>query len=243
MLYLRSALFMLLFSSLTILYSLSILVAAPLVSECTLGRLGNAWSRTSLGLLRVVCGLDFTVTGREHLPTQPVVILCKHQSAWETIALRTIFPCLQAWVLKRELLAIPFFGWALRRYHPIAIDRSSPRQALKQVLTQGEASLKAGRWVVLFPEGTRVAPGQRGHYNISGAKLAERTGAAVLPIAHNSGAFWGRRAFKKKPGCIQLVIGEPISSQGRSAAEINRAAADWIERTVADLPAPVDRRR
>lgn len=240
MLYLRSALFNLLFSLASVGYSLAILVAAPLVSECALGHLGNAWSRTSLVLLRVICGLRIEVTGREHLPEHPVVILCKHSSAWETVALRTLFPCRQAWVLKRELLAIPFFGWALRCYHPIAIDRGSPRQALKQVLSQGETSLKAGRWVVLFPEGTRVAPGERGRYNISGAKLAERTGTAVLPIAHNSGVFWGRRTFTKRPGCIQLVIGPPISSQHRSAAEINRLAENWIETTVASLPSTAD---
>lgn len=244
LLYIRSALFMLLFSATSIGYSIAILLAAPLVSECALGRLGNAWSRTSLGLLRVICGLDVEVIGRDNLPEHPleappehpVVILCKHSSAWETIALRTLFPCRQAWVLKRELLAIPFFGWALRCYRPIAIDRSAPRQALKQVLTQGETSLKAGRWVVLFPEGTRVAPGERGRYNASGAKLAERTGVDVLPIAHNSGVFWGRRALAKKPGCIRLVIGQPISSKGRNAAEINRLAEDWIETTVAALP-------
>jgi 1-acyl-sn-glycerol-3-phosphate acyltransferase len=236
MLYFRSAIFNLVFSLISVGYSLFILLAAPIVSECMLGRIGNAWSRTSLVALRVICGLDIAVKGREHLPTGQAIILSKHQSAWETVALRTLFPCRQAWVLKRELLAIPFFGWALRCYHPIAIDRGSPRQALKQVLSQGEISLQAGRWVVLFPEGTRVAPGERGRYNISGAKLAERSGVPVIPIAHNSGVFWGRRAFTKRPGCVQLVIGEPIPSQGRSAAEINQAVADWIETTVASLP-------
>ncbi|EIC22101.1 lysophospholipid acyltransferase family protein [Thiorhodovibrio frisius] len=236
MLYLRSAIFNLFFSAVSIGYSIAIVLASPIVSECALGHLGNAWSRTSLVLLRVICGLDIKVSGREHLPDHAVVILSKHSSAWETVALRPLFPCRQAWVLKRELLSIPFFGWALGRFHPIAIDRNSPRQALKQVLTQGEISLKANRWVVLFPEGTRVAPGERGRYNISGAKLAERTGTDVLPIAHNSGVFWGRRAFTKRPGCIHLVVGAPISSQNRSAAEINRLAEDWIETTVASLP-------
>ncbi len=236
MLYLRSAIFNLLFIAISISYSIAIVLASPLVSECALGHLGNAWSHTSLWVLRRVCGLGIKVQGLEHLPDGPAIILCKHQSAWETIALRTLFPCRQAWVLKRELLAIPFFGWALGRYHPIAIDRSSPRQALKQVLSQGELSLKAGRFVVLFPEGTRVAPGQRGRYNASGAKLAERTGVSVLPIAHNSGAFWGRRAFAKKPGCIDLVIGQPIPSQNRRATDIIREAEQWIENTVAGLP-------
>lgn len=240
MLYLRSALFILVFSATSIGFSIAILLAAPVVSECALGRLGNAWSRTSLHLLRIICGLDFAVSGREHLPSGNAIILCKHQSAWETVALRTLFPCRQAWVLKRELLAIPFFGWALRCYHPIAIDRGSPRQALKQVLSQGDVSIAEGRWVVLFPEGTRVAHGQRGRYNISGAKLAERTGVPVVPIAHNSGVFWGRRAFAKRPGCIQLVIGPPITSAGRAAAVINRLTEDWIETTMASLPSAPD---
>lgn len=237
MIYLRSALFMLLFSLTTLGYSLAIVLAAPWVSECALGRLGNAWSHSALWLLRVICRLGIDIQGREHIPDDPVIVLCKHQSAWETIALRILFPCRQAWVLKQELLAIPFFGWALRRYHPIAIDRSSPRRALKQVLDQGEVSLKAGRWVILFPEGTRVAHGQRGRYNISGAKLAERTQVPVLPIAHNSGVFWSRRAFLKRPGCIELVIGQPITTVNRSAADINRAAEDWIEARMAELPA------
>jgi 1-acyl-sn-glycerol-3-phosphate acyltransferase len=237
MIYLRSALFMLLFSLVTLGYSLAILLAKPVVSECALGKLGNAWSHSLLWLLRVVCGLEVQIQGREHIPDYPAIVLCKHQSAWETIALRILFPCRQAWVLKRELLAIPFFGWALRCYHPVAIDRSSPRRALKQVLSQGEASLRAGRWVILFPEGTRVAQGQRGRYNISGAKLAERTGTAVLPIAHNSGVFWGRRAFVKRPGAIRLIIGAPILTANRSAAEINQAAEDWIEARMAELPA------
>lgn len=236
MLYLRSALFILLFSCSSVGFSLAILLAKPLLSECALGRLGNAWSRSSLVLLRAICGLDVDISGQEHLPSGPAIILCKHQSAWETIALRPLFPCQQSWVLKRELLDIPFFGWALRCYHPIAIDRGSPRQALKQVLGQGEASLNAGRWVVLFPEGTRVAPGQRGRYNSSGAKLAERTGVPVVPIAHNSGVFWGRRAFTKHPGRIQLVVGPAIASANRSTAEINRLAEDWIEARVASLP-------
>ncbi|MBK5971048.1 2-acyl-glycerophospho-ethanolamine acyltransferase [Thiorhodovibrio litoralis] len=236
MLYLRSALFILVFSFTSIGFSIAILLATPFVTECALGRLGNAWSRASLTLLRVICKMDFEVSGREHLPSGDAIILCKHQSAWETVTLRTLFPCRQAWVLKRELLAIPFFGWALRCFHPIAIDRGSPRQALKQVLSQGETSLNAGRWVILFPEGTRVAHGERGRYNISGAKLAERTGTNVVPIAHNSGVFWGRRAFVKQPGCVRVVVGPPITSQNRSAAEINRLAEDWIETTVASLP-------
>lgn len=236
MLYLRSAIFILTFSLSSIAYSLAIIFAAPLASECALGHLGNAWSRTGAWLLRVICGLTYEIHGLEHLPERPAIVLCKHQSAWETIALRTFFPCRQSWVLKRELLKIPFFGWALRRYHPIAIDRGSPRQALKQLLVQGAESLEKGRWVILFPEGTRVAPGRTGHYNIGGAKLAERTGTPVLPIAHNSGVFWGRRAFAKRPGCIQVVIGRPIEVTGLTAAEINRRGQDWIEAQVAELP-------
>jgi 1-acyl-sn-glycerol-3-phosphate acyltransferase len=139
-------------------------------------------------------------------------------------------------VIKRELLWTPFFGWAMAAYRPIAIDRSAGRRAVKQLLDEGRGCLEAGRWVIIFPEGTRVAPGQRGRYGIGGALLAEKTGYPVLPIAHNAGVFWRRRDFRKYPGVVDLVVGEAFPPKGQRAAEINRRVEDWIEATVAELP-------
>jgi 1-acyl-sn-glycerol-3-phosphate acyltransferase len=189
-----------------------------------------------LGLLKLTCGLGYRVDGLERLPAEPAIVLCKHQSAWETIALRAILPLPQTWVLKRELVRLPIFGWALAVYQPIAIDRAAGRRAMKQLLEQGKRSLRAGRWVIVFPEGTRVAPGERKAYGVGGALLAEKSGRPVVPIAHNAGVYWGRQSFLKRPGIIELRIGAPISVKDRRAAEISQDAERWIEATVAELP-------
>lgn len=187
------------------------------------------WSYFNLWCAEKICGLRYTVEGREHIPTQPCVILCKHQSAWETYALPCIFPQTLSWVCKRELLWIPFFGWGLAMMQPIAIDRKAGRRALEQLVEQGTKRLNDGRSVVIFPEGTRVAPGRKGRYGIGGAMLSERSGYPVLPIAHNAGEFWPKRGFIKHPGKICVVIGPLIESGGRTATEINNLAEQWIE--------------
>lgn len=192
------------------------------------------WSRFALWWLRVTCSLDYRVRGRENLPAEPAVILSKHQSAWETLAFQEIFPP-QAWVLKRELLWIPFFGWGLAASHPIAIDRGSGMRALEQVIRQGRERLAQGLWVVVFPEGTRMAPAQRGQYNPGGAMLAVHAGAAVVPVALNSGDYWPRKSFLKRPGTIEVVIGPAIDTRGRKAREVAREAESWIEDTVARI--------
>ncbi len=160
-------------------------------------------------LLKHLCGLDYRVEGREHLPGGAAIILSKHQSAWETIAFQEIFPP-QTWVLKRELMWIPLFGWALALLRPIAIDRSAGRKAIEQVIEQGRERLQSGIWVVVFPEGTRVAPGTRKRYGMGGAVLAAETGYPVVPVAHNAGSFWPRRGFLKRPGTVRVVIGPVI---------------------------------
>jgi 1-acyl-sn-glycerol-3-phosphate acyltransferase len=189
------------------------------------------WTTFNLWWLEKTCGLRYRVQGSEHLPQGNAIVLSKHQSGWETLALQLIFPP-QSWVVKRELLRIPFFGWGLAMLQPIAIDRSTGRKALDQLVEQGRERLQAGRWVVVFPEGTRVAPGLKGRYGIGGAMLAQKTGYPVVPLAHNAGEFWPRRSFFKRPGTIQVVIGPVIDSRGRSASEINAAAEQWIEATV-----------
>ncbi|TAN46987.1 MAG: 1-acyl-sn-glycerol-3-phosphate acyltransferase [Methylococcaceae bacterium] len=196
--------------------------------------LAQYWVRFVLLALDKVCGLRFAVQGAEHIPPHSGIILCKHQSAWETIAIQAIFPPM-AFVLKRELLNIPVWGWAMDTCDPIAIDRDAKSAALKQLLTQGAERLKQGRWIVLFPEGTRVPPGQRGEYMGSGGMLAQRAGCPVVPVAHNAGEFWARNSFIKYPGVIQVRIGPPIDAKQHKAQEIVALAEAWIEAQMEDI--------
>jgi 1-acyl-sn-glycerol-3-phosphate acyltransferase len=203
-------------------------------------RLANVWGMVNLWLLRVICNLRYEVRGWEHIPAGGCIFLAKHQSAWETIALRGLLPHNQIWVLKRELMWVPFFGWALYLVKAISIDRGSGRQAAKKIVEEGTRHLEAGRYVVIFPEGTRVAPGQRKRYGIGGAFLAQKSGSPVVPIAHNAGVFWRRRDLRKYPGTIQVVIGPPIATQGLSSTEINQKVEEWIESTMEELPSTID---
>ncbi len=196
----------------------------------------SQWARLQTWLVGVLCGVRYRVEGREHLPKGPAIILAKHQSAWETIAFQKIFP-IQTWVLKRELLLIPFFGWGLALMKPIAIDRGAGRKAVTQVIEQGQARLKEGIWIVVFPEGTRMAPGTTRRYGIGGAALAAASGYPVVPVAHNAGSFWPRRGFLKKPGTIRVVIGPVVHTHGKSAEDINRAVEEWIETTMTKIEA------
>jgi 1-acyl-sn-glycerol-3-phosphate acyltransferase len=234
--WLRSAIFLGLLGLAVLLYGIPISLLGRFFPGVWRDMLARSWARSVLGLLKLTCGLGYRVDGLEHLPPEPAIVLCKHQSAWETIALRAILPLPQTWVLKRELVRIPVFGWALAVYQPIAIDRGAGRRAMKQLLEQGKRSLREGRWVIIFPEGTRVAPGERKAYGVGGALLAERSGRTVVPIAHNAGVFWGRRSLLKRPGVIELRIGAPIPVKDRRAGEINQDAERWIEAVVAELP-------
>lgn len=232
---LRSGLFFLVLCVSVVLYGLPIIILGPVIPYPSLIRIAQAWGRSVLFWLRLICGLGYRIRGLENLPPGAAIVFCKHQSAWETIAIRALFPPAQTWVLKRELTRIPIFGWALSAFDPIAIDRSAGRQAVKQLLKEGISWLEQGRLVIIFPEGTRVAPGERRSYGIGGAVLAARSGRPVVPVAHNAGLFWGRRSFKKYPGVIDLLIGPQIPSQGRRAEDINRDAEAWIEGMVAQL--------
>lgn len=197
----------------------------------------SQFARFNLWWLEKTCGLGFEVEGREHILSTPAIVMAKHQSAWETIALQVLF-LPQTWVLKRELLWIPIFGWGLALLEPIAIDRRAGRRAMDQVLAQGADRLERGVWVVIFPEGTRVPPGTRGHYHMGGALLAERTGRPVVPVAHNAGELWPRRSLRKYPGTVRVVIGPPIPSAGRRAAEILADVENWIEGTMTRIEGP-----
>lgn len=234
----RSAVFFLGMALATIIVCPLILLAKFLSFE-TRYRIAQGWVQFNLWSLKVVCGLSYTVEGRENIPDRCAVILCKHQSAWETIALQAIFPPM-TFILKQELLKIPLWGWSMAALEPIAIDRSAKSAALKQVLRDGEARLSAGRWVVIFPEGTRVAPGQRGRYNASGGLLACRAGCPVVPVAHNAGEFWRRNAFLKFPGVVKVSIGPTIDASQHGATEVNKLAEDWIEGKMAEITSAQD---
>ncbi len=194
----------------------------------------SLWARFNLWWLKHCCALSYCVQGRENIPSESSLVLAKHQSAWETLALQEVFPP-QVWVMKRELLKVPFFGWGLAMLEPIAIDRSAGKKAMRQLVEQGTAALERGRWVVIFPEGTRIAPGKRGRYAFGGATLAVASGRCVVPVAHNAGEYWPRRGFLKRPGIIRMVIGEPIQVDGRTAAEVNREVEAWIEGVMAEI--------
>ena len=236
----RSLAYLLAMSLSVVLYSIPLGVLGWAMPTAWLSTLGAQWARFNLFALRALCGLRFRVSGLEHLPSTNTILLSKHQSTWETIAFLAILPTPQTWVVKQELLRVPLFGWSMARFKPIAIDRNAGRKAIRQLLDQGLRALEDGRWVVIFPEGTRVAAGERGHYGMGGALLAEKAGRAVVPVAHNAGSFWARRDIRKYPGVVDVVIGAPIETRGRRAAEINRDVEEWIEETVAGLAAGVE---
>jgi len=220
------------------LFAISLAVTTPLFCGIALltfalpfpvrYRIITLWSQVTIGLAKHLCGIHYRVKGLENLPNRPAVVLSKHQSAWETLAYQVILPP-QVWVLKKELLRIPFFGWGLAMLNPIAIDRETGHSALKQVLDQGKDRLSRGFWVVVFPEGTRIKPGEKGKYNVGGAWLASHTDTPVVPVAHNAGEYWGKKAFLKHPGCITVSIGKPIYPDGRKATQLLQIAEEWIE--------------
>lgn len=230
---LRSLIFLILQLVLTPIFSTLAILTYPF-APLTRYRLISSYAKTMIWLVGVVCGIRHQVIGLENIPKQPCIVLCKHQSAWETLALQAIFPP-QAWVLKRELLWIPFFGWGLAMTSPIAINRSDGKGAVKQLLKQGKQRLADGFFVVIFPEGTRVPFGQRGKYKLGGALLAASSGVPVIPVAHNAGRLWGRAAFSKHPGLITMSIGAPIVTTGLKADEINARTEAWIENEIQQL--------
>ncbi len=223
----RSALFALALVVVTPPYALIALATFPL-PRLARYRVISGWSRLVVRLARAICGIRWSVEGREHLPADPAVILAKHQSAWETLAFQEIFPP-QVLVLKKELLWIPFFGWGLALMSPIAIDRANGRAALRDIARRGKQRLAQGFWVVIFPEGTRVRVGEKRAYQQGGAWLAAQCGVPVVPVAHNAGRLWPRNAFLKRPGEVIVRIGPAIPTAGRDAKQISAEAEAWIE--------------
>jgi len=227
--YLRSLLFTAFFLLFTFLYAIFFVLASLLLPWRGRFALARAWANVLLTALRVICGLGYKVEGREHLATdQACIALVKHSSSWETVAQAALLPP-QVWVLKRELTWIPFVGWGIQLLRGIAINRGGGGAAVRQMVEEGRRHLTNGEWIVVFPEGTRMPPGQTRRYGVGGAAVASDTGAPVIPVAHNAGYFWPRRGLLKKPGTIRVVIGAPIATKGRDPREINEEAQRFIE--------------
>ena len=199
----------------------------------------RGWGMVTLWLARWVCGIDYTVQGRQNIAAHPCISMAKHQSAWETVFILSTIPR-AVWIIKRELQWLPIIGWVLFALKSIAIDRKSGKRAVDQIEEQGRDRLAQGLWISIFPEGTRVAPGKRGRYGIGGAWLAVKTGTPILPIAHNAGECWRRNAFLKYPGMVTVSIGPLIQTAGREAAEVIADVESWIEAEMLKLPRACD---
>ncbi|MEP6941575.1 MAG: lysophospholipid acyltransferase family protein [Betaproteobacteria bacterium] len=197
------------------------------------------WCWLNLFGARWICGIHCRVIGRENLPPfdQPHVVMCKHSSTWETLALNFVCPPL-AFVAKKELLSIPFFGWAFRCASPITIDRTSGQSAMTQIATQGRERLAQGFWIVVYPEGTRIRTGTRAHYKTGGARLALMLGVPILPVAHNAGYLWPKGMLGKLPGTVTMSIGAPIASDGKDMQRLMNEVESWIENEVVRLGDP-----
>lgn len=225
---LRSLVFLVIMVVVTIPWACICFIVSPLPYR---GRyyVTSRWNVFIIWLAKVVCGIRYRVIGEENLPDAPVILLSKHQSAWETIFLLAKMPRPLVFVLKRELLYVPFFGWALGLLRMIPIDRSKGRDAFAQVVVRGRKRLADGLWIIMFPEGTRIQVGQAGKYKGGGARLAVETKTVVVPIALNSGECWGKNSFVKKPGLVTVSVGKPISPEGLNPAELMQKVEDWIE--------------
>ena len=195
--------------------------------------LARGWAATLLWVLKWSCVLDYRVEGAP-LPEGSHIAFWKHSSSWETLAMMVLFPR-QVWVLKRELLWIPVVGIGVQQMHAIAIDRKSGGTAVAQVIEQGKERLAEGDWVMIFPEGTRMAVGETRRYGVSGTLLAIEGGRLIVPVAHNAGHYWPRRGLMKKPGTVRVVIGAPVNPAGREARELNEEIQRWVEATVKAL--------
>jgi len=228
MLALRSALF-LLFQAVTVVpYGILCLLMAPLPLHVRY-KVTTGWPRIVLWAARVICGIRWQVKGWENLPNGPAVLLSKHQSTWETFFYVSYMPKELCFVFKRELLWVPFFGWGIGLLKMIHIDRSQGRDAFESVVQQGQRKLDEGRWIIMFPEGTRIPRGRQGKYKSGGSRLAIRTAAPVIPMAVNSAACWPKRPWIKRPGLITVSIGPPIDSDGLSPDQLSTEVERWIE--------------
>ena len=223
----------LLFMAITVVpWALAVVIAAPFMNSTRIYWMCAGWLKLAVRSGEILLGIRNQVIGFENLPvgsTAPAVLLVKHQSTWETFCRPALMPHPLAYVFKKELLYVPFFGWAMGRMDMIHIDRSKRAQAFNKVVEQGQRLLDQGTWVIMFPEGTRIPRGQKGVYKSGGTRLAIATGAPVIPIAVTSAKCWPRKALIKRPGTVEFSIGKPIPSAGREPEELMREVEAWIE--------------
>jgi 1-acyl-sn-glycerol-3-phosphate acyltransferase len=230
---LRSTLFWLFFLPVTLLIAILLVMIfyAPLKARIGLIKI---WINYSLGLLHYICGLKYRIEGLENVPQHGFILMSKHSSTWETIALQKFFDPM-VWVVKRELTRIPIFGWGLMAVNAIALNRGTGRKAINQLIQESKKRMDQGRILMLFPEGTRVLPMEQKPFKVGGAIVSEKTGYAVLPIAHNAGEFWPRHSWIKWPGTIRLVIGKPIEPEGKKSDQIIGEVKQWITSTCNEI--------
>lgn len=230
--FLRSVLHLLFMVVTVIPWALAVVVAAPFMKPERIYWMCARWLKLAVDGGTVILGISNQVIGFENLPVgskAPAVLLVKHQSLWETFSMAALMPHPLAFVFKKELLRVPFFGWAMGRMDMIHIDRADGARAFAKVVQQGQRLLDQGTWVIMFPEGTRIERGQKGTYKSGGTRLAIRTGAPVIPVAVTSAKCWPRKAFIKKPGVVEFSIGKPIPSAGRKPDELMLEVENWIE--------------
>lgn len=227
-LFLRSLLFTVLVALLTVVWAFVCMLVAPLPYNQRYWMTAR-WNVLVIWMAKVICGLRYQVIGEENLPDEPVILLSKHQSAWETIFYLMHMPRPLVFVFKKELHYIPFFGWGLALLRMIPIDRSKGKDAFAQVVEQGRKRLANGQWIIMFPEGTRIPIGQKGVYKGGGARLAIETNTTVVPLAMNSGDCWPKNSFVKRPGLITVSVGKPISPEGKTAVQLIQEVEAWIE--------------
>lgn len=233
-LYFRSVIFSILMAMAVFIYSFICVLAYPLPFRYRYTMIA-AFTGLIIWLLKMICGVNYKIHGLENIPKDRVgIVLSKHQSTWETFLLPRIFNY-SAIILKRELLWVPFFGWGLRLVDPIAINRKDKSSAMEQIIAQGKKCLDAGRWIIMYPEGTRIPYGQVGNYRAGGTRLAVATEYPIIPVAHNAGKYWSKRGLLKYPGTIQVVIGPLIETKGRKSEEVLAEVKNWIETTIKSI--------
>jgi 1-acyl-sn-glycerol-3-phosphate acyltransferase len=236
---LRSCLFALFQAVFTPIYAVLVLLSFW-VPPLPRFRFITGWCYINLLAARWICGIRHRVVGGENIPprSSPNIVMSKHSSTWETLQLNFLFPPL-AFVAKKELLSIPFFGWAFTLASPITIDRKAGQDAMTQIVTQGRERFKQGFWIVVYPEGTRIRAGKRAHYKTGGARLAAELGVPIVPVAHNAGYLWPKGILGKRPGVITVSIGRPVTPKGKDVQQLMTEVETWIENEVARLGNPL----
>lgn len=235
-LFIRSLLFWIyhIISMLLVVATALILFFMPLKTRY---KIITSWAKSNVSFLKYVCKVDYKLEGTENIPQGAAIVLSNHQSTWETLAFQKFLPE-QVWVAKIELLRIPIFGWGLKSCEPITIDRKSGKKAMEQLIEQGKVMLDRGRWIVLYPEGTRVPSGVKSRFKLGGALLAAAADYPILPVAHNAGEYWPRNSFFKYPGTITMVFGPTINGYGREPSKVMKEVETWIRNKMDEISKP-----